>query len=145
MIKTNFGRIILVVSLLVTGCSSFIPDEDVERITLKYQAGEYVLLQDLNRNNIIFPKNSPVKLIVLAGDDWVKVYVYNSSEELLASKRLILLHMFETDFPEEKFNQELFETELAKLIKFKDPSESTKKENRKETKKDNKKETKKTK
>ena len=113
MIKTNISIIILIMSLLMAGCSTFIKDEDSEKISLKYQAGEYVLLQDLNRNDIIFPKNSVVKLIVLTGSDWIKIYAYNSGEELLASNRLLLLYLFDGDFPKEKFSQETEEVVVA--------------------------------
>jgi len=136
MIKTNLIRIILIGSLLISGCSSFIPAEDSERITLKYQAGEFVLLQDLNRNGLIFPKNSAVKLIVLTGDEWVKIYAYNSSEELLSSNRLLLLYLFEGDFPNEKFSQEFLDAELLKMVRPKDSTDQPVKNSKKETKKE---------
>lgn len=131
MIKITFCRIILIGSLLITGCSSFILDADSEKISLKYQAGEYVLLSDLNRNDRIFPKDSIVKLIVVTSDEWVKIYVYNSSEELLESTRLLLLYMFEDDFPDQKFSQEYFEAELLKLVRHKDSSEKPEKATKK--------------
>ncbi|HNX25758.1 MAG TPA: hypothetical protein PKG60_17050 [Spirochaetota bacterium] len=134
MIKKKFGRFILIAALLVTGCSTFIKDEDSEQISLRYQAGEYILLQDLNRNNVIFPKNSSVKLIVLTGDDWVKIYAYNSREELLASNRFLLLYLFEDDFPDGKFSQEYLDSELLKIVKQKNLSDQPNKEKAKKAK-----------
>jgi type II secretion system-associated lipoprotein len=145
MIKTKLGGIILIGSLLFAGCSSFIKDEDSDSITLKYQAGEYVLLQDINRNNVIFPKNSQVKLIVLTGDDWIKIYAYNSSEELLVSNRFLLLYMFEEDFPEKKFSQDYLNAELLKIVRPKGSADKAVKETKKTSNKVLKKETKKTK
>ncbi len=139
MIKTSISRIILIASLLMAGCSTFIPDEESDKISLKYQAGEYLLLSDVIRNDLIFPKNSVVKLIVLTGDDWVKVYAYNSSEELLASNRFIVLYLFDTDFPDEKFSQEYLDAELLKLVRPKNSAVQSEKVSKKEQKKDSKK------
>ena len=135
MIRQNFGSFLLIAALLLSGCSTFIPDADSEQISLKYQAGEYALLQDLNRNNVIIPKNTALKLIVLTSDDWIKVYAYNSSEEILASNRFLLLYLFQEDFPEETFSQEFLDTELLKIVKPVNSSAQTKKEKTKSSKK----------
>lgn len=131
MIKINFIKILIFAVLLITGCSTFIPDAESNKLSLKYQAGEYVLLSDLSRNKITFPKNSILKLLVTTGKDWIKIYAYNSNEELLLSRRLLLLYMFETDFPDEKFSQQYLDAELSKLVILKDasykPSADTKK------------------
>lgn len=135
MIKQKIGSFLFIAALLLSGCSTFIPDEDSEQISLKYQAGEYVLLQDLNRNNVIIPKNTALKLIVLTSDDWIKVYAYNSSEEILASNRFLLLYLFQEDFPEEKFSQEYLDAELLKIVKPRNSSVQPKTEKTKSLKK----------
>lgn len=135
MIKQKIGSFLFIAALLLSGCSTFIPDEDSEQISLKYQAGEYVLLQDLNRNNVIIPKNTALKLIVLTSDDWIKVYAYNSSEEILASNRFLLLYLFQEDFPEEKFSQEYLDAELLKIVKQRNSSVQPKTEKTKSLKK----------
>lgn len=135
MIKTNFSRIILIGSLLLPGCSSFVKAEDSEKLSLKYQAADYMLLQDLKRNDKILPKDTSVKLLVLTSDDWVKIYAYNSSEELLNSNRLLALYMFEDDFPDKKYSEEYLDSQLLKIVKQKDTSGKPEKEVKKETKK----------
>jgi len=134
MNKTKLILIILAGFLLITGCSTFIRDEDSQKITLQYQAGEYILLQDVVRNNVTYPKNSELKLLVVTGDDWLKIYAYNSGEELLNSKRFLLLYMFKGDFPDKKFSQEILDLELSKMVKWIDPSSQSKKEIKKEVK-----------
>lgn len=117
MTKKNIGIIIITALLLIPACSTFIRDEVSESITLKYQAGEFVMLQDLKRNDSVLPANSAVKLIVITGDEWIKIYAYDAKEDLLSSKRILLLYLFESDFPEEKFSQEFLDNELLKLVK----------------------------
>jgi type II secretion system-associated lipoprotein len=63
--------------LFTVGCSTFIPDEDVERLSVKYQSGDYILLQDVTRNDLTLAKGTVVKLIFVAGDEWVKIYAYD--------------------------------------------------------------------
>jgi type II secretion system-associated lipoprotein len=121
MIK-KYLRIFLIIGLLsISACSSFIKDEDANSITLKYQEGEYILLEDLTRNDVTLRKNTVVKLLVETSSDWVKVYAYDSKEELLKSTRLLLLYLFDMDFPDEKFNQEYFDSEINKLVRQKGP------------------------
>lgn len=116
--KNKLLLIILSGVFLCAGCSSFVPDEDVERLTLKYQSGDYILLQDVTRNDVTLTKGTIVKLIFVAGDEWAKIYAFDKKEELLSSKRQLLIYMFEDDFPDEEFNNELFETELSKVARI---------------------------
>jgi type II secretion system-associated lipoprotein len=110
--------------IFCAGCSTFVPDEDVEKLTVKYQSSDYVLLQDVIRNDVTLEKGTVVKLTFVAGDEWVKIYAYDKREELLTSRRQILVYMFLDDFPGEEFNHELLDTELAKVAKPYDSSVS---------------------
>ena len=123
MIKKYLRFFLITGLLLISACSSFIKDDDANRITLQYQEGEYILLDDLTRNNVTLPKNSAVKLLVETSSDWIKVYAYDSKEELLKSTRLLLLYLFDVDFPDEKFNQEYFDSEINKLVRPKGPAD----------------------
>jgi len=121
MIKKYLSLFLIIGLLSISACSTFIKDKDADRITLKYQEGEYILLDDLTRNNLTLRKNTAVKLLVETSSDWIKVYAYDSTEELLKSTRLILLYLFDSDFPKEKFDQELFDAEMNKLVRPKGP------------------------
>jgi len=117
MIKKYLRLFFIIGVLPISACSTFMKDEDIDRVTLKYQEGEYVLIDELKRDNVSLPKNTAVKLLVETSSDWVKIYAYDSKEELLKSTRLILLYLFDTDFPNERFDQELFDSEMNKLVR----------------------------
>lgn len=108
----------LICAISCAGCSSFVADEDAERLAVKYQSGDYILLQDITRNDVTLAKGTVVKLTFVSGDEWVKIYAYDKKEELLTSRRQLLIYMFEDDFPDGEFNQELLETELAKVAQL---------------------------
>lgn len=112
--------LLFVCSLLFNGCmgcSTLVEDDDIEPLTKKYQAGEYVLLQDVTRNDVTLAKGTVVRLTFVAGDEWVKIYAYDKKEELLTSRRELLIYMFQEDFPDEKFKVELLDAELAKVAR----------------------------
>lgn len=108
----------LMCALICAGCSSFVTDEDVEALSVKYQSDDYILLQDITRNDVTLAKGTIVKLTFVAGDEWVKIYAYDRKEELLSSKRQLLIYMFEDDFPDKEFNQALLDAELSRVAQL---------------------------
>ncbi|HOK01988.1 MAG TPA: type II secretion system-associated lipoprotein [Spirochaetota bacterium] len=100
----------------VSACSTFIPEEDVDSLNKRY-SGDYILLQDVTINELSLPKGTVVKLIIVGGDEWVKVYAYNAKEDLLLAHRFLILYMFEDDFPDKEFNVDLLDKELANIVK----------------------------
>lgn len=108
--------LLLLLIIALTACSTFIPEEESDRLKLINQSGEYVLVDKIERNGIILEKNTTVNLVVVTSDEWVKVYAYRSAEGLLASNRIIILYMFESDFPDKKFKRDLFNKELEKIV-----------------------------
>ncbi len=106
----------------LSACSTFIPDEENDRLKLINQSGEYILLDKIDRNGIILEKNTVVGLVILTSDEWIKVYAFKSADGLLAANRLLILYMFDSDFPEKKFDRILFNKELEKLVKPKTSS-----------------------
>ncbi|HOQ12008.1 MAG: hypothetical protein BWY23_00270 [Spirochaetes bacterium ADurb.Bin218] len=109
---------LLLISFLsfVSACSTFIPEEDVDSLNKRY-SGDYILLQDVTINELSLPKGTVVKLIIVGGDEWVKVYAYNAKEDLLLAHRFLILYMFEDDFPDKEFNVDLLDKELANIVK----------------------------
>ncbi|HOP29620.1 MAG TPA: type II secretion system-associated lipoprotein [Spirochaetota bacterium] len=101
--------------LISAGCSTFVPDEEVDRLTVKFQSYDYILLQDVKRNDITLAKGTVVRLTFVAGDEWVKIYAYDKKEELLTSQRQLLIYMFEDEFPDEEFDVARLDAELAKI------------------------------
>lgn len=110
----------LIQLIVISGCSSFIADEDVEKLKVyesdngTYQ--EYVLLEEIVRNGMVLAKGEIVRILIVTDDEWIKVYAYRASEGLLKSVRFLVLHMFDDDFPDSKFDREKFDLELGKII-----------------------------
>lgn len=95
-------------------------DDDVEKLKVYESANgisqDYILLQDVERNNMTLAKGERVRIIIVTNDEWIKVYAYKASDDILKSVRFLILHMFNDDFPESKFDREKFDVELAKIV-----------------------------
>lgn len=115
--RKTFFAVSLIAGFIFTGCSTFITDEEIDRIKLKYQGGAYLLLQDIERNDVTLAKGTVVKLTVVPGEEWIKFYAYDTREPLLSSNRLILIFLFKDDFSEKEYDGEFLDRELTKLVK----------------------------
>ncbi len=117
---------VVILTVFITGCSSFLREGDSDSIRLKYQDRDFILLSDLVRNNATIPEGSSVRLVAVTADEWIKIYAYRSEEELLKSNRLLLLYMFKKDFPEERFSQERLDKEISKIVRERGAKETGK-------------------
>ncbi|MBN1499114.1 MAG: hypothetical protein JW982_03085 [Spirochaetes bacterium] len=129
-------------AFLMFSCSSFIPEETQDRLKLKYEVPEYVLITDLEvYNKPVLRKGETVKLLITVksskmSDSSIKVYAYKYENEnsLLKSERYLLVYMFDTSFedkpaesPDKKdlekpvftFNEEKLDAEIHKYVKEK--------------------------
>lgn len=106
--------------LFIAACSSFIPDEDVDKLKVyesvngTYQ--DYIILEEVDRNDLVLEKGERVRILIVTGDEWIKVYAYRSRDDLLKSVRFLVLQMFNDDFPDGKFDREKFDLELGKIV-----------------------------
>lgn len=111
---------VIVPLLLAAGCSTFVPDEEAEKLKVyesvngSYQ--DYILLVEVDRNDLVLNKGERVRIIIVSGDEWIKVYAYRANEDLLKSMRFLILQMFNDDFPDKKFDREKFDQELGKIV-----------------------------
>lgn len=124
---------------LIISCSSFIPEDDVEKLKF-YESDQnvyhdYIMLKDVKINEFTLEKGTRVRIVISAGDEWVKVYAYKADEDVLKSNRILILHLFDTDFPENKFSREFFDKELALVIQKAGAGSNTERKEKKPVKK----------
>ena len=103
---------------IMTACSSFVKDESMPELK-KYEKATYILQKTVRDNGPVLTKNQKVKIVVMTGDSWVKVYGYPAGDDKLKTGRSLLLYLFDDDFVNDEFNIKVFEQELFKVVKIK--------------------------
>lgn len=110
----NRIAVALLALLVFASCSSFIKKEELPLLR-EYEKNEYVMKQDIKHGEFVAAKGQAVKLIVATGSEYIKVYAYPSDKEMLKADRVLILYLFEEDFPDGRFNAKFLEEKLALL------------------------------
>lgn len=102
-------------------CSTFVKDKEAEKLQSYERTGDqfidYILLQDVKTGDYLIKKGDRVRILITAGGNWIKVYVYRADEDLLLSIRVLALYLFEDDFPDEKYDPVFFQEKLHEVVK----------------------------
>ncbi len=104
-------------ALAIVACGSrFIRKEEIQRISRDYE-GVYVLRERVETGNFdSLNKGARVKLFFKAASDYVSVYAYPYTQPREEAVGKNILQMFESDFPDKKFSEELLRARIAELV-----------------------------
>jgi type II secretion system-associated lipoprotein len=109
----NTGAIILMITygLILSSCTTFLKKDDISNIK-NYEKKEYILKDDAGEGARSIKKGSKIKLYIITGDDYIKVYGYPSKTDFVKAERALIVYIFEDDFEKSKFNMDVFENKL---------------------------------
>jgi type II secretion system-associated lipoprotein len=108
---------LLVLSVFVS-CSSFIKKEEIPLLR-EYEKGEYIMKQDVKHGEYTAVKGQTVKLLVVTASEHIKIYAYPADKEMLKADRVLIIYLFEEDFPGNKFNVKTLEEKLYGVVEQK--------------------------
>lgn len=117
-VHTLASALLLLVFSMSLSCSSFIKDEHMPPLK-KLEKKTYVMKKDVKIAGTLVPKGREVKVVIVAGDDWVKVYSYPADGDKLKAKRTLILYLFEEDFKEKEYRFPVFQKKLAEIAEEK--------------------------
>lgn len=110
----------------IVSCSSFIPDTDFASIR-DLESSTYVLQKDvLNNRQVVMAKGKSVKIFIKSNTTWVKVYAYPSEEDILESKRSLVMYIFDDEFPDKLFKRDYFDSKFAEYFVKENPGDAGK-------------------
>jgi len=115
----KFIPLIVTVFLFFTSCKTFILDENIASLK-NMESREYILKEDIKSGNRSLKKGDKIKITIGTGKEWVKVHGFPAKGEPLKVDKVLILYMFSEDFPDEKFDINLFSGELNYKINLKD-------------------------
>lgn len=108
--------VMLILLASILSCKSFVPDEGVEKLE-KWEDSRYVLLKDITHGDLTLKSGTAVGIITVTGKDWVKIYGYDASVDLLVAERVLLLYLFEDVFPDEKYDETVVQARFAEIAR----------------------------
>lgn len=114
MKNLKIGVFLILICFIAGSCASFLEKKQIRALKL-YESGNYILKQDTKFREPGLRKGQEVKLYIITGKDFVKVYCYPASTSFLKSDRILLLYLFEDDFEKKKFDTQAFQDKLYGL------------------------------
>ncbi|HNJ66563.1 MAG TPA: type II secretion system-associated lipoprotein [Turneriella sp.] len=112
------GRIsILLMFLPLLYCSSrFVKKEEIQRISKDYEK-VYSLKERVEVGNFdSLNKGAKVKIYFKATGEYISIYAYPFSQVREEAVGKNILQLFDTDFPDKKFSEEVFRQKLSLLF-----------------------------
>ncbi len=106
---------VLCISFLVS-CDSFIKKEDEPGIK-EFEKDVYSLNEDIGNEDHSIKKGEKVKIFIVENDDFIKVYCYEAGSDFLKSERILILYLFNDDFPAKTFSIDLFKEKLFEKVR----------------------------
>jgi type II secretion system-associated lipoprotein len=109
--KANAIFLIIICELIFSSCTTFLKKNDISNIK-NYEKKEYILKDNAGEGARLIKKGAKIKIYIITGDDYIKVYCYPSNMEFVKSERALIIYLFEDDFEKSKFNMGVFENKL---------------------------------
>ena len=102
---------------LAIACGSkLVRKEEVQRISKEYE-GVYVIKERIDVGNFdTLNKGARVRIFFKTAGDYVSVYAYPYSQPREEANGKNILLLFEGDFPDKKFSEELLKQRIAALV-----------------------------
>lgn len=98
-----------------TNLQGFVADDAFQ--ALKEKEGlTYVLKKDVRVNERSLKKGREIRLVFAVGSDWIKVLGYPAEVPRLKADLVLLLYLFEEDFPGGKFDMTVFMKKLDQIV-----------------------------
>ncbi len=106
--------------LFTLSCSSFIKGNDLGWLNVyegeNSRSHVYRLVKDIDINGKVLTRGTSVRVIIVTDSDWLKVYAYRAAGNPLRDDRFLALYLFQSDFPNGKFERAYFQKEFSKVF-----------------------------
>ena len=104
-----------VIPVFILSCSKLVKDEHLPALS-DLEKPVYIMKTDVKLDERILTKGQHVRIIIVPGDEWIKVYAYPAESDPLKAERVNVLYLFEDDFKDEKFDMAVFRQKLGEIV-----------------------------
>jgi type II secretion system-associated lipoprotein len=115
VIKSKLIVPALIFAVFLSSCTSFIKKDEEFQIK-GFENAEYVLLEDTGEDDRYIRKGEKVKVYIIVGDDYIKVFCYSSKLDFVKAKRTLIVYLFKEDFEKAKFSMDYFKQKLFSKV-----------------------------
>ncbi len=116
--RKNISLIPTAIALFLVSCTPFLTKESIPQLQ-GYEKRVYTLKQDVAHRDLVIRKGQRVRLHLVHGSDFIKVYCYSADSHILKAERVLVLYLFDSDFPKKVFDAGLFEARLSGVVEMK--------------------------
>jgi len=110
-----YKLLLFVLLFSLASCSSFVHEDAVEKLK-EYEKNSYKMKIDKLVNKLSLKTGEMVHLKIETTDDSIKVYALPVNSDLLKSQWILVLYMFEGEFPDEDFDFKIFKKKFDEIL-----------------------------
>ena len=115
--RFNVPIIWLVIACLFQCSAHFVKKTQLDQLKNEFK-GVYLIIKPVSiGNNRKASKGTKVRLYFISDSESIKVYAYPHTQPRESALGKNILHLFEDDFPEEKWDEKLFKKKLFRVVK----------------------------
>jgi len=114
-IMNKIRNIFAALIIFMMSCATFMLEEQ-ERELMSLDGKTATMKKEMERDSIRLDKGQKVRLHIITKDDSIRVYAYSADVDFLKSRRLLILHLFDDDFKDNRFEKKLFMDKLNDVV-----------------------------
>ncbi len=114
--KNTWKISIILFLIFVITCSTFLREEQINGLK-KYEEETFVMQKEVKIGENKLAAGQRIKLFIRAEKESIRVYAYDADVDILKSRRLLVLYLFNDDFKNKIFDNKTFEDNLFKVVK----------------------------
>jgi type II secretion system-associated lipoprotein len=97
--------------LAMTACDVFVTHDEIDFMK-GLQNKVYILKKDFDVEGKKLKRGEDIKIVITPKTGWIKVHAYQAKANELKADRVLILYLFEEDFPKKLYNREFFLEQL---------------------------------
>jgi len=113
--KKILFTILLAITMILIGCKTFVPKESKAQLK-SLEKHVYIMKKGVTHGKHSLKKGQSVKIIVMPGDNWIKVYAYPSYKDKLNAPRVLVVFSFDEDYKLNIYNYKIFKADFDKVL-----------------------------
>ncbi len=110
-----YKTVLFGVLLGLISCSYFVKDEEVKKLYAHHKE-TYKMKVDKSANELKLKSGEKVRLKIVESSESIKVYAMPISSDMLKGQWVLILYIFDTEFPNQEYDYKFFRKKLDEIV-----------------------------